>query len=139
TKVEAGTTAAIVPEMTLENFESKTLKRTFEHIVFGSVAAAPAKAHGEAGRTIAEVWAQKDALKDAPVAVRGKVVKFLPSIMGKNWMHLRDDGDRDITVTTTDTAAVGDLVLVRGTLRLDKDFGSGYRYPVIVEEAKVTK
>jgi len=94
---------------------------------------------------VAEVWAQKDKLKDAPVAVRGKVVKFLPGIMGKNWLHLRDGsgsrekGDDDITVTTSETAAVGDVVLVSGVVRIDKDFGAGYRYPVIVEEAKVSK
>lgn len=150
TKVDAGATVTIAPQMTLDNFESKTLKRRFDHIVFGTMAApaapaaaapaaAPPKAHGDTGRTIADVWAQKDTLKDAPVTVRGTVVKFLPSIMGKNWLHLRDGGERDITVTTTDTAAVGDVVVVSGTLRLDKDFGAGYRYPVIVEEAKVVK
>ena len=75
----------------------------------------------------------------------GKVVKFLPGIMGKNWLHLRDgsgaraNGDDDITVTTGDSAAVGDVVLVRGTVRIDKDFGAGYRYAVMVEEAKVSK
>jgi len=167
-KVKVGGTITIAPQMTLDNFESKTLKRTFDHIIFGVAAglqqqpiassaaqhmSAPAavaavsvaKAEGTKGRSIAEVWAQKDILKDAPVAVRGKVVKFLPGIMGKNWLHLRDgsgsheSGDDDITVTTNDMAAVGDVVLVSGTVRIDKDFGAGYRYPVIVEEAKVSK
>jgi hypothetical protein len=149
TKVRVGAPAAIAPQMTLDNFESKTLNRKFEHIVFGVMAAPDAlrasKAHGTNGHAIAEIWAQKATLKDAPVAVRGKVVKFLPAIMGKNWLHLRDGsgsragGDDDITVTTSDGAAVGDVVTVRGTLRVDKDFGSGYRYPVIIEEAKVSK
>ena len=97
----------------------------------------------DGGATIAEVWSGKDSLKDKPVVIRGKVVKFLPDIMGKNWLHLRDGsgdhgrGTDDITVTTNDVAKVGDVVVVRGTLRLEKDFGAGYLYPVIVEDAKV--
>jgi hypothetical protein len=149
TKVKVGATTSIVPQMTLDNFESKTLNRKFDHIIFGVAAASgplrATKAEGTNGRTIAEIWAQKDKLKDAPVAVRGKVVKFLPGIMGKNWLHLRDGsgardkGDDDITVTTTESAVVGDVVLVSGIVRMDKDFGAGYRYPVMVEEAKVSK
>jgi hypothetical protein len=150
TKVAVGEKTAIAPQMTLDDFESKTLNRKFDRIIFGVAAggAAPvsvARAEGTNGKTIAEIWAGRETLKDAPVIVRGKVVKFLPGIMGKNWLHLRDgsgshdNGSDDITVTTADRAAVGDVVLVSGTLRIDKDFGAGYRYPVIVEEAKVSK
>ena len=104
-----------------------------------------AKAEGANGHTVAELWGDKASLHDKPVAVRGKVVKFLPGIMGRNWLHLRDgsgsaaDGTHDITVTTTEGAAVGDTVLVNGLLRVDKDFGAGYRYGVIIEDGKVTK
>ena len=140
TRIKVGETATIAPQMTLDNFESKTLGRKFTHIIFG-VAAEPAPAPLRANaRTVAELWVEKDKLKDAPVTVRGKVVKFLPGIMGKNWLHLRDgSGDQDITVTTDDVVAVGDVILVSGTVRIDKDFGAGYRYPVIVEEAKVSR
>ena len=104
-----------------------------------------AKAEGADGRTVAEVFAQKAALKDKPVALRGKVVKFTAGVMDRNWVHLRDgsgtDGakDNDITVTTKDTAAVGDVVLVKGAVHLDKDLGAGYSYAVIVEEATLAK
>jgi hypothetical protein len=103
-----------------------------------------AKATGANARSIAEIWAQRTALAEKPVVVRGKVVKYNGGIMGKNWLHLRDGTgaagkDNDITVTTSDTAAVGDVVTVKGTVRIDKDFGSGYAYPVIVEEAKLSK
>lgn len=103
------------------------------------------KAEGPDGKTVAEIWASRAALKDGKVAVRGKVVKFLASIMGKNWIHLRDGsgskatGDNDITVTTSATAAVGDIVLVKGTVRVDKDFGAGYTYAVIIEDAALSK
>jgi hypothetical protein len=85
-------------------------------------------------------------LNGKPVAVRGKVVKITPGVLGKNWIHLRDGTgsraakDDDLTVTTTDgTAATGDVILVRGVVGIDKDFGSGYTYSVMVENAKLSK
>ena len=45
----------------------------------------------------------------------------------------------DITVTSDQTAKVGDIVIIEGTLTVDKDFGAGYFYDVIVENAKVTE
>ena len=99
-----------------------------------------AKAEGAEGKRIAEIWASRAALKDTNIAVRGKVTKFISGIMGKNWLHIADgSGENDLTVTTNDTVAVGDVVLVKGTVHLDRDFGAGYRYPVIIEEATVTK
>ena len=103
------------------------------------------RAEGALGRTIAEVFAQRASLKDAPVEVRGQVVKFLPGIMGRNWLHLRDGSgsreraDDDLTVTTTQGAAVGDVVLVSGKLGVERDFGAGYTYSVIVEDASLSR
>jgi hypothetical protein len=102
------------------------------------------KASGADARTVSEIWAQRAALKEKPVTVRGKVVKFNAGIMGKNWLHLRDGSgspnkDNDITITTDDQTAVGDVVVVKGTVRIDKDFGAGYAYPVIIEDAKLSK
>ena len=104
-----------------------------------------AKAEGADGRTVAEIFGQRATLKGKTVAIRGKVVKFNAGIMGKNWIHLRDGSgtpagkDNDVTVTTNDTVAKGDVVLVKGTITLDRDFGAGYTYALIVEDAKVTK
>ena len=104
-----------------------------------------AKATGASGKTIAEVFAQKTALKGTEVAVRGKVVKVTPEVMGKTWIHLRDGSgsadrkDNDLTVTTAGMAAVGDVVLVRGVVHLDRDFGAGYTYSVIIEDAQLSK
>ena len=64
--------------------------------------------------------------------------------MGKNWVHIQDGtGDpkgntHDLVVTTQDDAAKGDIVTVSGVVAADKDFGAGYRYDVIVEDAKIT-
>jgi hypothetical protein len=118
-----------------------------------AVAAGPAdvgpikvsKASGPDGRTVAEIYAQKATLKDKTVVLHGKVVKFLPEIMGKNWIHVRDGSgsavgkNDDMTVTTSAKVAVGDVVSVTGTVKLDKDFGAGYAYPVMIEDAKISK
>ena len=94
------------------------------------------------GKTVAEIFAGKKDLAGKQVLVRGKVVKFLPQIMGKNWLHVQDgsggEGTNDLTVTTTATAEVGDQVLVNGKVSVDRDFGYGYTYEVLLEDAEVT-
>ncbi|MBI2526155.1 MAG: OB-fold nucleic acid binding domain-containing protein [Candidatus Rokubacteria bacterium] len=104
-----------------------------------------ARAEGDRGRTVAEVHAQAAELAGKDVAVRGKVVKFNANIMGSNWVHIRDGSgsaegkNADLTVTTADTVAVGDEVLVRGKVAQNKQVGAGYSYAVIVEQATVRK
>jgi len=178
-KIEKGTEVTIANPMLMNNFESKTLNRTFAEVFFGTLApaggaapAAPAgmaapmgapqaqsgapvvakeavgkvdKATGADAQTVAEVWAKKGNLKEKSVTIRGKVVKYNPGVMGKNWLHLQDGsgdaakGTHDITVTSQDQATKGDVVTVKGVVRTDKDFGAGYTYAIIVEDAKVTK
>jgi len=102
-----------------------------------------AKAGGATGRTVAELYAERGDLSGKTVALRGMVVKYSAGIMGRNWIHLQDGsgdataGTNDVTVTSSDTTAVGQIILVQGTLAVDKDFGAGYRYDVIVEDASV--
>lgn len=99
----------------------------------------------EGGLTVAEVWADRASLVGKEVTVRGKVVKFNGGILGTNWIHLQDGsgdataGTHDLAVTTDANAAVGDVVTVTGTLATDKDFGAGYSYAVILENATATK
>lgn len=93
------------------------------------------------GQTVAEIHAGKTKLAGKLIAVRGRVVKFNAMIMGKNWLHIRDgsgaEGSNDLTVTTAAKVKVGDLVLVTGVLACDRDFGAGYKYGLIVEDAAV--
>ena len=100
-----------------------------------------AKADG--GYTVAEIFVNAADLKDQTIKVRGRVVKFTPNIMGTNWIHIQDgtgaEGTHDLTVTTNASAKTGDVVLVEGPLSVDRDFGAGYRYPVIIEGATVPK
>ena len=169
--VKKGQTVTIDNPTVMTNFESKTLKKTFPKIVFGSLAggaaagsamAGPsamtmpgsmarpkvdvgdvrvAKATGPNAKTVAEVVDQAAKLKDKPVVVQGKVVKYNSGIMQKNWIHLRDGTgtdkgeNNDILVTTKAPAKAGDIVTVKGTVRTDVDVGPGYSYKVMIEDA----
>jgi len=103
------------------------------------------KATGADAYTIAEAWAKKDALAGKTVTIRGTVVKYNAQVMGKNWLHLQDGsgdaatGTNDITVTTMDNVTKGSTITIRGTVKTSQDFGAGYKYAIIVEEAKVVK
>jgi hypothetical protein len=98
----------------------------------------------DGGKTIQEIYAAKAKLAGQAVSVRGKVVKYNAMILGKNWLHIQDgsgkadDGNNDLTVTTTTPAAVGDTVLVTGVVSTNRDFGAGYKYSVIIEGAQVS-
>ena len=195
TKIAKGDAVTVTNAMVMDGFQSKTLNRTFDHILFGVLATpgapAPAaagvpaapmasghqpaagaaapptqeqmaaqhgqaaggpadapdvkvpKAEGSNAKTVAELWAQRASLKGKEVAVKAKIVKVTNSVMGKNWLHVRDGSgskatkDNDLTVTTDVVARTGDVVTVTGTVSVDKDFGAGYAYPVIIENAKV--
>jgi hypothetical protein len=173
--VKKGAEVTIKDAVVMNNFESKALKKTFDRIVFGSLAGAGAgsgapppggdlgqihgglaqtpdvgdirvaKAKGPDARTVAEIVGKKAELKDKPVMVRGKVVKFTPNVMGKNWIHLRDgtgsaaDNTNDILVTTSEQTEVGDVIVAKGVVRTDVNLGAGYSYKVLVEDATVQK
>lgn len=98
----------------------------------------------EGGHTISEIYSDKAELSGEQVTLRGKVVKFSPQIMGTNWIHLRDGsgdpdaGTHDLTVTSQVQVAVGDTIVASGPLTLDKDFGYGYQYDLIMEDASVS-
>lgn len=98
----------------------------------------------EGGMTIGEIYAGKADLSGKKVTLRAKVVKFSPQIMGTNWIHLQDGsgdqaaGTNDLTVTSGVQVKVGDTVVASGPLTLDKDFGYGYKYNLIMEKAEVT-
>lgn len=89
--------------------------------------------------TIAELFKNKEKYKDQTVKISGKCVKVNPKIMGRNWIHLQDgSGDElDLTITTAQDIPLGAVLTLAGTIALDKDFGAGYRYDIIMEGAEM--
>lgn len=91
--------------------------------------------------TIAELFQKKDSFAGQRVRMKGQVVRVNENIMGKNWIHIQDgtehEGKFDLTVTSQDVAKAGDVIHLEGTIALDKDFGAGYVYDVIMEDAKI--
>ena len=87
--------------------------------------------------------ANKSEYAGKEVKLKGTVVKYNAGIMGKNWIHIQDGTangtENDLTVTTEMSAKVGDIIIIEGVITLDKDFGAGYFYKIIVEEGKIMK
>ena len=94
-------------------------------------------------KTVEALYQEKADLSGHQVQLHGKIVKVNNAIMNRNFLHLRDgtgkDGSNDLTITSQDTAEVGDEVVVTGTITVDKDFGAGYTYPILLEQATVSK
>ena len=104
------------------------------------------KAAGENGYTVEEVFTDSTKLDGKTIRVQGKVIKFSSNIMGRNWIHLQDgSGDplkntHDLVITTNaESPNDQEVITIEGTVRANKDFGSGYSYVVMVEEAKIIK
>ena len=162
TKVEKGTEVRFTEELRAKNFESKSLNRTFDEIVFASnlqyrtqvpekgnlalideqVKESPYKQNGTI--SVKEVWEKRASLKDKTIAIRGKVVKASPNIIGVNWIHIQDGTGEGsevgrIVFTSKELPKVGDIVTASGVVSVDKDFGSGYFYKIIVQNATFSK
>ncbi|MEE9429521.1 MAG: hypothetical protein V3V16_00675 [Melioribacteraceae bacterium] len=167
--VEKGDIFYFADAMEMKNFESKTLDRTFESVLFVNTISRKIidKSKSDAkivkpkrtvredavkekinitplanGQTIQSIIENKDKLKDKTIRVKGVVTKFNSGIMGKNWLHIQDGTSSgsaiDITVTSDQEAKIDDTIILEGTVSLDKDFGSGYFYDVIIENAIIT-
>lgn len=93
----------------------------------------------EGGTSIAQLFEAKESFAGKTVTVRGKVTKVNNEIMGKNWIHIQDgtefDGKFDLTVTTSGSFEPGTIVTLEGMISVMKDFGAGYSYEVIMEDA----
>jgi len=152
----------------MNNFQSKELNRTFETVFFvqglskepiaaktetpqeikpvqptltmnEAISVAPA----ENGLSIAVLYADREKYSGKKIKMKGQVVKVNEEVMGKNWIHIQDgtkDGENfDLTITTLDKAALDEVVTFEGTITLKKDFGYGYFYELIMEDAKLVK
>ena len=165
-EIEAGKTISFADGLVMKNFTSKDLQRTFETIYFVSKISGnePLPSGGkqsevnphqtkptmgkkeitveavEGGISIGELFSNKDSYANKTVLIKGQVTKVNRAIMGSNWVHLQDgtsgSGKFDLTIMTQDEVSVGDIVTFEGLIVLNKDFGSGYAYDVLMEQAK---
>jgi membrane protein implicated in regulation of membrane protease activity len=163
--MKVGEKVSFAGALEMKNFTSKDLQRTFESIYFVSEISAESPASppempvkpshqgkvtaerldvaidpAEGGISIGELFANRESYAGKAVLIRGQVTKVNRAIMGKNWVHLQDGtsaaGNYDLTITTHDEAAPGEVVTFEGTIVLNKDFGSGYAYEILMEEAR---
>lgn len=108
-------------------------------LALGSIGVSAAEANL---KTVAALHQNKAALAGQTIRAQGKVVKVNNNIMGRNFIHVQDGtGDassNDLLVTSKQTAAVGDQVSISGVVVVNRDFGSGYSYPLLIEEASIT-
>lgn len=153
--------------MQMGEFKSKELDRTFSAILFLNGLISPDVVEGgktsltvsnqkpeaaiitinesiepaEGGITIAELYANKEKYANKIVKVRGKVTKFNAKILSRNWIHIQDSQDNqgkmDLTATTSEETKVGDIIILEGMIILDKDFGAGYFYELIMENSRI--
>ncbi len=165
--IKIGATYYYSGEMLMEKFESKELNRTFDKVYFiqgvsltPPIATPPAQNNMQGGTgavkmekqdvavepakdgiTIAQLYAKQESLEGKRITIKGKVVKFSAAIMGKNWIHIQDGSDYkgkfDLTITSQESVNVGGTFTFEGTVARNKDFGAGYSYDVLLEEAKV--
>jgi hypothetical protein len=95
-------------------------------------------------QTVAALNQDKAGLAGKTISAQGKVVKVNNGIMGRNFVHVQDGtgdaakGTNNLVVTSKQTAAVGDQVTITGTVVINRDFGAGYSYPLLIEDASIT-
>ena len=162
--IKEGSTVYYKEGLKMENFTSPELQRKFEVVYFvQEISDQPIKAkmpeelmgsepkkpvlnkldikieQPEGGISIGELYGKRNEFAGKTVKVKGQVTKVNIAIMERNWIHLQDGtsegNDFDLTITTTHEPKVGDVVTYSGTLTLNKDFGSGYSYEIILENA----
>lgn len=163
-EIEVGETVYFSKFMIMKDFESKNLDRTFETVLFVDDARKSStpddikKAHSTAmssekldikidpvsgGKTVQQIYSEKSSLDGEIVKVKGKVIKYNHQIMKRNWIHIQDgtgsENDYDLVITSNDEVKVGDIIVADGKLAIDKNFGAGYFFTVIIEDAKIVK
>lgn len=159
--IETGMTLFYDQGLEMKDFTSKEVNKTFDsiwfvgklrgtssassHMAAGTPGAAMAKdvkvEKVEGGVTVQDLYVGKSGFEGKAVTIRGTVTKFNSGIMGRNWVHIQDgtsSGDYiDVTITTDAMVNMGDVVVFQGTVALNKDFGAGYVYDLIIEQAKL--
>ncbi len=160
-EVNDGDVLYFTKSMTMQKFHSETLDRTFDSILFvddisktlkspdGKMSHPNVESTKENvkveplkdGYTIAKLFNEKKSLVGKKIKVKGKVVKYNEGILNRNWIHIQDGtGEKDsydLVITTNTSVQIGQTIIAEGTVALDKDFGAGYVYAVLLEDAEI--
>ena len=90
---------------------------------------------------IADLVKDPKKYEGSTIQLSGKCVKVNPNIMDRNWLHLQDGSkdDYDLVVTSNTFVPEGSDITIRGLVVLNKDFGAGYSYELIVENGELVK
>lgn len=91
--------------------------------------------------SIAELVANPASFEGKTVQLTGRVVKVNPNIMNRNWLHLQDGtkNDYDLVVTSNTFVAEGVDITIKAEVQLNRDFGAGYRYDLILENGVIVQ
>ncbi|MBK9020219.1 MAG: hypothetical protein IPL72_09560 [Sulfuritalea sp.] len=118
--------------------------RIFSVVVAALIGSLGLASFNAAAETVAALNQNKAGLAGKTISAQGKVVKVNNGIMGRNFVHVQDGsgeaakGTNNLIVTSKQTANVGDQVAVSGVVVVNRDFGSGYSYPLLIEDASIT-
>jgi hypothetical protein len=130
-------------ERSMKTLRAVTLRAVTFAVIPTLFLSLSAMAAGAVSKTVDAVYKERAQLSGKQVSITGKVVKVNNNVMKRNFLHIQDgtgsskDGTNDITVTSNQTANVGDTVTVTGTVVLDTDFGFGYKYPLLVTKSSI--
>ena len=91
--------------------------------------------------TIAELIKDPKKYEGHTIQLSGTCVKVNPGIMDRNWIHLQDGSkdDYDLVITSNTFVPEGSNITIRATVVLNKDFGAGYKYDLILENGTLVE
>ena len=163
-EIEIGETVYFSRFMVMEDFRSDNIDKSFDQILFvedarksptpdemkkihaGTTSTEKQEIKVEPlkdGKTIQQIYSDKSALTGTVVKVKGQVTKFNKQIMKRNWIHIQDgtgtENEFDLVITTNTEVQVGEIIIAEGKVAVDKDFGAGYFFPVMIEDALIEK
>ena len=163
-EIEIGETVYFSRFMVMEDFSSENIDKSFDEILFvedarksptpdemknihsGATSTEKQEIKVEPlkdGITVQQLYDDKSAFNGKVVKVKGQVTKFNKQIMKRNWIHIQDgtgaENEFDLVITSNTDVQVGDIIIAEGKVAVDKDFGAGYFFPVMIEEAQIEK
>ncbi len=91
--------------------------------------------------TIKELISNSKKYVGKNVQVTGKVIKVNANIMDRHWVHIKDASydSYDFVLTTNTVVPIGHIVTFKGQFNQNVDFGSGYKFDFILENATTIK